>query len=277
VDSYEGVAGQLAATLRSLGIRSEIAAPVVVDGEVWGALIAGSDQDEPFPPDTEQRVASFAELIATAVSNATARSELIASRARIVSAAYAARRRLARDIHDGAQQRLVAALMSLQLADERLGGDPEETRPLLEEALEHTREGLAELRELAAGMHPSILTNRGLRAAARALAGRGVLPVEVDIPDQRWGADLEAAAYFVIAEALTNIAKHAQAASARVSAHESGGALAIEVSDDGVGGADAGGGSGLLGLRDRVEALGGRLSIESPPGQGTRLRATLAL
>ena len=277
VDSYEGVAGELAATLRALGIRSEIAAPVVVDGEVWGALIAGTDQDEPFPADTEQRVASFAELIATAISNATTRSELIASRARIVSAAYAARRRLARDIHDGAQQRLVAALMSLQLADERLGVEPEAARPLLEEALEHTREGLAELRELAAGMHPSILTNRGLRSAARALADRSALPVEVDVPDQRWPADLEAAAYFVIAEALTNVAKHARAASARVSAFEGGGALTIEVSDDGVGGADGGGGSGLLGLRDRVEALGGRLSIESPPGQGTRLRATLAL
>jgi signal transduction histidine kinase len=277
VETYEGVEGDLAATLRALGIRSEVAAPVVIDGQVWGGLIAGSDQAERFPAHTEMRVASFAELIATAVSNATARSELIASRARIVTAADAARQRLARDLHDGAQQRLVAAVMSLQLAGERLDGEAAAARQLVEEALEHTREGLSELRELAAGMHPSILTNRGLRAAANALARRGSLPVEVDIPDGRWPPHIEAAAYFFIAEALTNAAKYAEASNAVVRVGEADGRLDIEVSDDGIGGADVTRGTGLLGLRDRVEALGGHLHVDSPPGGGTRLHATLAL
>ena len=277
VETYEGVEGDLAATLRALGIMSEVAAPVVVDGEVWGGLIAGTDQPEPLPPHTELRVASFAELIATAVSNATARSELIASRARIVTAADAARRHLARDLHDGAQQRLVAAVMSLQLAGERLDGDPAAARPLVEEALEHTREGLSELRELAAGMHPSILTGRGLRAAAAALARRSPIPVEVEAPEQRWPPHVEAAAYFLIAEALTNAIKHANASRVDVRVSESGGKLVVEVADDGAGGADVGTGSGLVGLRDRVEALGGHLRIDSPPGRGTRLTASLAL
>jgi signal transduction histidine kinase len=277
VETYEGVNGDLAATLRALGIRSEVAAPVVVDGQVWGGLIAGLDQPEPFPPHTELRVASFAELIGTAVSNAMARSELIASRARIVTAADAARQRLARDLHDGAQQRLVAAVVSLQLAGEHFDGDPAAARPLVEEALEHTREGLSELRELSAGMHPSILTNRGLRAAAGTLARRSPLPVEVEVPDRRWPPHIEAAAYFVIAEALTNVIKHAEASRADVRVTESDGHLVIDVTDDGSGGAEVSAGSGLVGLRDRVEALGGHLRIDSLPGQGTRLSAALAL
>jgi signal transduction histidine kinase len=275
-DSYDGTPGPLAARLRELGIASEVGAPVVVNGQVWGALIAGTDRPKPLPLRTELRLASFADLIATAISNATAQAELLASRARIVNAGDAARRRLARDLHDGAQQRLVSAVMNLQMADLRFDQDQGATRRLLREALGHARDGLTDLRELAAGMHPSILTNRGLHAAVDALARRSTCLVEVEVPDARYPPQIEAAVYFVIAEALTNVAKHAQAsrAAVRVAPHDGG--LAIDIEDDGTGGADIRGG-GLLGLKDRVEAIGGGLKLDSPSGHGTRLRATLPL
>jgi signal transduction histidine kinase len=276
VDSYERVPGPLAIRLRELGIASEVGAPVVLNGQVWGALIAGTDRSAPLPRHAELRLASFADLVATAISNATTHGELIASRARIVTAGDAARRRLARDLHDGVQQRLVSAVMSLQLADQQLGQDQAAARRLLREALDHARDGLNDIRELAAGMHPSILTNRGLHAAATSLAQRWPFPVDVRVHDQRYPPHIEAAAYFIIAEALTNVAKHASASCACVRVESSAGYLAIDIEDDGVGGADPGGG-GLRGLRDRVEALGGVLQLESPSGRGTRLHATLAL
>jgi signal transduction histidine kinase len=275
-DSYEGAAGPLAARLRELGIKNEVGAPVIVDGRVWGALIAGKDASKPLPPGAETRLARFAELIATAVSNAATHAELVASRARIVTAAYEGRRRLARDLHDGAQQRLVSAVMSLQLADQRFDRDPAAARHLLREALGHARDGLGELRELAAGVHPSILTNRGLHAAVEALAQRSGVPVDMRVPDERYPPQVEAAAYFVIAEALTNVAKHAQASCASVSVDGHDGSLTIDVRDDGSGGADLRG-SGLRGLKDRVEALGGGLRLDSPPGRGTHLHATVSL
>jgi signal transduction histidine kinase len=273
VESYDGAGGRLATMLRTLGIRSEAGAPVVVDGRVWGALIAGTDSPEPLPPGSELRVASFAELIATAIANAEARSELFESRARIVTEADAARRRVARDLHDGAQQRLVSVVMNLQMAREKDAGD---ARSLVEEALEQAREGLEELRELAAGIHPSILTNRGLRAAAQSLARRTKLPVDVEVPADRYPPHVEAAAYFVIAEALTNVLKHAEASRAHVRAHEEHGRLIVEVEDDGRGGAHHEG-SGVQGLEDRAAALGGTLELDSPPGAGTRMRLSLPL
>jgi signal transduction histidine kinase len=276
IDGYEDLGGPLAARLRRLGVRSEVGAPVVVDRKVWGALIAGTDKPVPLVAGTEDRVASFAELIATAVANATAHAELVASRARIVTTAQEARRRLARDLHDGAQQRLVAALIALQLADERFDHDPSEARELLRTALGHTRDGLADLRELAAGVHPSILTNRGLRAAVDALAGRGPLPVDVEAPAGRYPPHVEAAAYFVVAEALTNVAKHAQATHAEVRILDSQDVLDVRVGDDGRGGADVDGG-GLRGLADRIEALGGTVAVESPAGAGTRLHVRIPL
>jgi signal transduction histidine kinase len=275
-DSYEGASGELAALLRRLGIRSEVGAPVLVEGVVWGALIAGTDEPEPLPAGTEHRLAGFAELIGTAVSNATSRSELIASRARIVTAGDAARRRLARDLHDGAQQRLVTALMSLQLADQHIATDVEGGKRLQREALDHLREGLAELRELAAGVHPSILTNRGLRAAVEAVADRSPVPVDLDVPDGRFAPHVEAAGYFMVAEALTNVAKHAEASHATVAVEQRDGFLVVAVSDDGVGGASLAG-NGLRGMDDRVQALGGSLHIDSVPGHGTRLEAALPL
>jgi signal transduction histidine kinase len=278
VDSYEDVPGPLSARLRELGVRSEVGAPVVVDGQVWGALIAGTDEPKPLPAGTEDRVASFAELIGTAVANATAHDELLASRARIVTTAQEARRRLARDLHDGAQQRLVAALIALQLADQRLDHDPGAARQLLHEALGNTRAGLDDLRQLAAGVHPAVLTSRGLHAAVDALARRSLLPIAVDVDprDSRYPLHVESAAYFFVAEALTNVVKHAEAAHAAVRLRERAGTLDVEVTDDGRGGADRDG-SGLQGLVDRVEALGGTVTIDSPPAGGTRLYACLPL
>jgi signal transduction histidine kinase len=276
VDNYEDLPGPLSARLRELGVRSEVGAPVVVDGRVWGALIAGTDEPAPLPAGTEDRVASFAELIATAVANATAHDELLASRARIVTTAQETRRRLARDLHDGAQQQLVAALIALQLADQRFDRDPVAARQLLREALAHTRDGLGDLRRLAAGVHPAVLTTRGLHAAVDALAQRSPLPVDLDAPDRRYPPHIESAAYFLVAEALTNAVKHAQATHAAVRLRERAGAVDIEVTDDGRGGADRYG-SGVQGLIDRVEALGGTVEIDSPRGGGTRLHACLPL
>jgi PAS domain S-box-containing protein len=273
-DTYEDVEGELAAHLRRLGIRSEVGAPVVVEGHVWGALIAGTDELAPLPRGTEDRLAEFAELVATAVANATARSELLASRARIVEAGYEQRRRVVRDLHDGAQQRFVHAIMSLQLARRRADGDPD-VALLIDEGLESARSGLDELRELARGIHPAILTNHGLAAAVESLADRAPLPVEVDVHEERYPPSVESAAYFVAAEALTNVAKYARATAAHVTAAELDGRLRVEVRDDGIGGARGSGGSGLAGLEDRVAALDGTLTVDSPVGGGTRVRAEI--
>jgi signal transduction histidine kinase len=275
-DSYEGAPGELAAHLRRLGIRSEVGAPVVIEGRVWGALIAGTDEPQPLPPGSELRLASFAELIATAVSNATARADLIASRARIVQAADEQRRRVVRDLHDGAQQRLLHAVMTLQLAHGRDDAPPELTE-LVGQALEHARAAIEELRELAHGIHPAILTHRGLAAAVEGLADRAPLPVHLEIPEQRYPAAVESAAYFIAAEALTNVAKYAQASTARITAAQSADRLVLAVEDDGAGGANPYPGSGLSGLRDRVAALDGTLTVDSPPGAGTRIRAEIPL
>jgi PAS domain S-box-containing protein len=275
-DSYETARGELAAALRRLGIRSEVGAPVVVEGAVWGALIAGTDESQPLPPGTELRLANFAELIATAVSNAMARSELVASRARIATAADEQRRRIVRDLHDGAQQRLVNTIMTLQLAQSRPDLQPD-VAELIAESLQSAQSGIEELRALAHGLHPAILTNRGLAAAAEALALRAPVPVEIDIPEARYPPSVESAAYFVVAEALTNVAKYAEASIVRVSAEELDGRLCVSVQDDGAGGASPSPGSGLSGLDDRVTALNGALSVHSPAGGGTRVRAEIPL
>lgn len=202
------------------------------------------------------------------------RSELIASRARIVAAADAARERLARDLHDGTQQRLVTTLVNLQLADQQFDRDAQSAREFLQAALTEAGDALSELRELAHGVHPTILTNRGLGAAAAALAARSPLPVEVAVGDERYAPHVEAAAYFFIAEALTNVAKHAQATRAELKVQLRDGDLMIDVRDDGVGGADSDG-SGIRGLRDRIEALGGQMQLASPAGRGTHLHAII--
>ena len=207
---------------------------------------------------------------------ALARSDLHASRLRLVTAADSARQRFARDLHDGAQQRFVAAIIELQTADRRFDADPDDARRLMRKALARIFEGLDQLRDLAAGLHPRVLTSRGIRAATEVLARGASVPVIVDATDARYPAPVEAGAYFVVAEALTNAARHTEATEVRVDIHECGGDLVVDVRDDGWGGADSQG-TGLRGLADRVEALGGRFLVDSPAGIGTRLHATIPI
>jgi signal transduction histidine kinase len=276
VDDYAGVRGQLVKRLREVGIRSAVGAPVKVAGRIWGGIVASSGRTHAFPEGAENRLADFAELLTAALANVDAREQLAASRARIVEAGYEERRRLGRDLHDGAQQELVSALISLKLAQRRWEEDPDEARGLMEAALEQMQGGIRDLRELAAGIHPSVLTDRGLGAALEALAGRSAVPVELgEVPSERLPAPVEATAYFVIAEALTNTAKHARASHVRVEVRVADDAATLEVRDDGAGGADASAGTGLRGLTDRVSAVGGRLEIESRPGAGTTVRARI--
>ena len=278
VDDYSGVRGELVKLLRAAGIKSAVGAPVTVAGKPWGVIVASCGRRRGFPERAEHRLADFAELVTAALANVDAREQLAASRARIVQAGYEERRRLGRDLHDGAQQELVGAVMSLKLAQRRLARAPGEAGVLLEEALEHMETGIRELRELAAGIHPSILTDRGLGAALEALAGRSPIPVELlEVPPQRLPAPVETSAYFVVAEALTNATKHARCSHVQVGVRAEEDALTVEVRDDGVGGATPSAGSGLRGLADRVNALGGRLEIESPAGEGTTVRARLTL
>ncbi|MCW3065364.1 MAG: domain S-box protein [Solirubrobacterales bacterium] len=255
---------------------SEVGAPVVVEGGVWGVLCAASDGPDPLPAGTEHRLAGFAELIATAVSNAAARAELVASRVRIVEAADEQRRRVVRDLHDGAQSRLIHTVIALEHARGHEAVPPE-VRTLLEEGLAHAHSAIGELRELAHGIHPAILTNSGLSAAVEVLADRIPLTVDIEIPDERYPPAVESAAYFVAAEALTNVAKYAHASTARIAATRTPVGLRLVIEDDGVGGAEPAAGRGLAGLEDRLDALDGVLALESPPGGGTRIRAEIPL
>jgi signal transduction histidine kinase len=226
----------------------------------------------------EQRLGDFADLVAQALANADAYEKLAASRARLVEVGDAERQRLERNLHDGAQQRLVAVALELTMLAGKLERDPQAARELLATAQADLARGLDELRELARGIHPVMLTERGLGAALDALAARAPVPVEVTtLPGERLAAPVEAAAYYVVAEAITNVAKYAHASSATVSVGRSNGTATVTVSDDGVGGADPAGGSGLRGLAARVEALNGRLDIDSPHGGGTRITAEIPL
>ena len=256
--------GEVFTSLREMGVRASVGAPIVVDGEIWGAVIVGSTRQVSFAPDAEQRLTEFAELVAQALANAEAREELAASRKRLVEAAQLERRRLERNLHDGAQQRLVGLALTLRLVERQVDGA---ARDMLARASAELAEALEELRELARGLHPAVLTDHGLEAALGALAARAPLPVEVSVDlDARPAEPLEAAAYFVVAEALTNVARYASARGASVSVRREADAVLVEVTDDGAGGADPNAGTGLRGLTDRVEALGGRLEVESPRG-----------
>jgi signal transduction histidine kinase len=264
-------------TSPELGSRFAVSAPVIVDGRLWGALTA-LRLASPFPEGSEVRLRSFADLTAQAVANAIAREEMRASRARIVQAADEARQRLERDLHDGAQQHLVATSFSLRLAIAKLPEGADEARTLLAAAAEDLSQAMGELRELARGIHPNVLTDRGLGPALEVLAHRAPCPVTVqsDLPE-RLPAPVEAALYYVVAESLTNAAKYAEASSVEVRVAREEGVALVEVADDGVGGADPTLGSGLRGLADRVEALDGRLRFESPKNGGTRVWAEIPL
>jgi PAS domain S-box-containing protein len=277
-DSYEGASGELASLIRQRGIRSEVGAPVIVEGQIWGALIAGTDTDEPLPAGAQLRVASFAELIATAVSNTIARSELIASRARIVTAGDEARRRIERNLHDGTQQRLVALALDLQAVGANIPTEQEEAHASLRRIGHELEAVLEDVRELSRGLHPALLSQGGLGPSLRALARRSPIPIELDVDvAERPPEPIEIAVYYVVSEALANTAKHGKATEASVTVEASGDLVRATIQDDGVGGAEASGGSGLIGLIDRVEALGGRFALDSPPGKGTQISIELPL
>jgi PAS domain S-box-containing protein len=276
LDSYEGVKGQLAEHLRGQGYGSSVAAPVQVGGRLWGVLVTSAYRPGDLPLGAEERLLDFAELVAQAISNADAHEKLAASRIRIVEAGDSERRRLERNLHDGAQQRLVALAVRLRLIEGRLEQDPTAARRELVQARGELGEALEELRELARGIHPAVLTDRGLAAAVVALADRAPVPVDISaLPEERLAPAVEAAAYYIISEAVTNVAKYAGASCVSVLVREEGDRMFVEVCDDGVGGADPANGSGLRGIADRVEALRGHLSVTSPPGAGTRIEADI--
>ena len=278
VDDYAELPGELPERIRAAGIASAVAAPITVAGSLWGAIVASSGRPYSLPADTEERVAGFAELVSNALANADAREQLAASRARIVAAADAERRRLERDLHDGAQQRLVALAIALREADAELDGDVDSARHVLAGARRELALALDDLRELARGIHPAVLSDRGLGPALETLAARTPLPVEVGaVPEVRLPAPVEAAAYFLAAEALTNVVKHARATRATVEITAEARRLRILVRDDGAGGAAVGQGSGLRGLTDRLEALGGSLRVDSREGDGTTLIGEIPL
>ena len=258
-------------------LSAGVAAPIVVESRVWG-MLAATSAGRRLTPGVEERLQRFGSLVGTAVSNATSRAQLVASRARVLSTADETRRRLQRDVHDGAQQRLVHTVIALKLARQSLlQGDMPAGLDRVEEALKHAQKASAELRAIVSGILPASLTRRGLSGGVESLLADLPLPVDADVEVPRMAVDIETTAYFIVAEALTNVVKHAKASRARVRASLGDGVIRVEVGDDGVGGAQAGRGSGLTGLFDRVEAHGGRLRISSPPGRGTTIEATLPL
>ncbi|MDQ1419576.1 MAG: hypothetical protein QOJ52_1538 [Acidimicrobiaceae bacterium] len=272
ISSYAEASGPLSVTARDTGLRSAVATPIVVEGRLWGMMGAGSSLDQPLPPDTEARLASFTELVAMAIANAESRAELMASRARIVAAADEARRRIERDLHDGTQQRLVSLMLDLRAA--------EATQPLhmseLQAHLARAERGLAgvveDLREISRGIHPAILAKAGLGPAIKTLARRSAVAVELNLGAlRRLPTHVEVAAYYAVSEALTNAAKHAHASVVNIEVDMAHATLQMSIRDDGVGGADPNEGTGLVGLADRIEAVGGRLEITSPAGAGTCL------
>jgi signal transduction histidine kinase len=260
------------------GTVSAIAAPVIVAGALFGALVACRDAAEPFPAGAELRLRSYADLAAQSIANERSQAELRASRARIVQTADEARRRLERNLHDGAQQRLVSVALALRLVEQMSETDPPTARGLLQKASNELDEALDDLRELARGLHPPLLSERGVVPALEAVTARSPFPVTVTgALDRRLPGPVEAAVYYVVSESLANAAKHAYASAASVSLSDDDESVTVEIADDGRGGASLDAGTGLRGLVDRVEALGGELTVSSPIGGGTLVRAELPL
>jgi signal transduction histidine kinase len=244
---------------------------------VWGGIGAGTRRGR-FPTDSDRRMAGFTELVGTAIANADSRTQLTASRARIVAAADDARRRIERDLHDGTQQRLVSLALALRLAQSTVPEQLPELQTQIGRIADELTAANEELCELARGIHPAILSERGLGPALRTLARRAPIPVEFDIRIKTRPADpIEVAAYYLVSEALTNTTKYARASHAHVAIEERDARLHLSIRDDGIGGADPEGGSGLIGLRDRVQALGGSIEVNSRPGEGTTIVVELPL
>src|SRR3954451_1199227 len=276
IEDYARKRGALARVIHSSGVRAAVGVPIVVEGSLWGVALARWNSEASTSPGTEARMAQFAELLGTAIANADSRAKLKASRARLLTEGDLARRRVVRDLHDGAQQRLVHAIITLKRAQRALQLDDGSLNPLLNDALEQAERANEELRELAHGILPSVLTQRGLRAGVNTVVDRLAMRVDVDLPGERFPPEVEASAYFVVAETLTNVMKHSHARHAEVTARAEDGVLVVQIRDNGIGGANADG-HGLVGLGDRVAALGGRLKVDSPPGRGTVVRAPLPL
>jgi signal transduction histidine kinase len=271
------IGGPTAATLRRLHLVSQVGSPIIVAGRLWGAVtvVAG---DESLPLDTEDRLEKFAELAATAIANAASASELAASRRRIVAASDDTRRRIERDLHDGTQQRLVSLALTARNTEARLPPDRSDIRSELSQIATGLRDAVAELQEISRGIHPAILSHGGLGPALRTLTRRSAIPVELDITTEaRFPEPIEVAAYFIASEALANAAKHAQASHIEVALWTSDGTVLLSIRDNGIGGADPARGSGLVGLNDRVEALGGSIHVRSGADNGTQITAQLPL
>jgi signal transduction histidine kinase len=278
LDDYGDTTGSIADVARAVGIRASVGVPISVEGRLWGVMISASGHDASLPADTEARLAGFTELVGTAIANAESQAALTASRARIVATADSTRRRIERDLHDGAQQRLVSLALQLRAAQAAVPPALEDLAGSLDRAAVELTGALDDLREIARGIHPAVLAQGGLRAALNALARRSPVPVRLEVRvGERHREPIEMATYFVVAEALTNAAKYADASVVDVEIDSHDGILNVRVRDDGRGGAKPGEGSGLVGLKDRVEALGGRLTVQSPPGAGTSVLVELPL
>jgi signal transduction histidine kinase len=278
IDNRAAGTGEIGIGARALGAGTSVGAPILVEGRLWGVAIAGSTGGRRFRRDTEARLAAFTDLVALAVANAESREELAASRARVLAAADEARRRIERDLHDGTQQRLIA--LALELRATQAAVPPEMTK--IRTQLSRIANGLAaavdDLQEISRGIHPAILSKRGLGPAIKALARRSAIPVEVELnSDKRLPERIEVGAYYVVSEALTNAAKHSHASVVSVHLEVNDLVAQISIRDDGVGGADPSRGSGLTGLQDRVESLGGTFEIRDSVGHGTAILARITI
>ena len=279
VDGYaDSSSGALGAVVREAALRSAVGTPIIVEGRLWGLIAAGSSREQPLPADTEARLVSFTELVATAVANADSRAELMASRARIVAAADETRRRIERDLHDGTQQQLVSLVLDVRTVQAAMPSGLAELEGELARIAERVTGVFDQVREISHGIHPAILSERGLQAALKALARRSAVPVELDLRTRRrLPGPVEVAAYYAVSEALANAAKHARASAVQVELDTPDTVVRLAIRDDGIGGADPARGSGLTGLRDRIEAVGGTLDVTSPADGGTTLRIEIPL
>jgi signal transduction histidine kinase len=272
---YADASGPIGERLRSRRLTTGVGVPITVEDRTWGAVILGAVDRTP-TPDTQARLADVADLVATAIFNHEARTQLTRSRARVVAAADQARRSIERDLHDGAQQRIVSLGLDLRAIQASVPAELPELRMRLERSVETLSQVHTDLQELSRGIHPAILTRGGLGAALKNLARRSPIPVELSVAiPTRLPDSVEVAAYYLVAEALTNAAKHAEATYVAVSAAADASSLDLTISDDGIGGAQTSKGSGLIGLLDRIEAAGGSLIVSSPAGEGTTLRAVI--
>jgi signal transduction histidine kinase len=277
MESYSEASGEIATLARQEGRATGAGAPIIIDDRMWGVAVVSLPSGRPLPADAEGRVARFTDLAATAIANAEVRAELTASRARVVASADEARRRLERDLHDGIQQRLVSLALKARAAETMTPRPSNQIRDELSLLASGLTAALDELREIAHGIHPAVLSEAGLGPALRALARRSAVPVTLEVNlGSRLQDPIEVAAYYVVSEALANAAKYAQASTIEVRIADHDGELAVYIHDDGIGGADPSRGSGIIGLKDRVEALGGRISVVSPPGGGTTVQVRLS-